>query len=114
MMDKKRRHLLTGILSYLCILVLVPLLLISPRQRDDFIRFHLRQGLALFFVELIAWLLFEMLIRLPLLGLPFSALWSVLQFVFLIVTIVAIVQAVKGKRWKIPFVSEFSGMFNLR
>ena len=113
-MSKKDRHLMTAILSYLSVLVFIPLLIISPRDRDAFIRFHLRQGLALLTVEILAWFAFILLTQLPVLGMPFSYLWHILQFVFLFVAIVAIIKAVNGEYWKIPFVSEFSDIWKLR
>ncbi len=78
-------------LSYVSILFIIPLLL---KKDSDFCQFHARQGLIIF--------LFNWLFFIP--G---------LNLIFLIIVVVSIVKTVDGKKWKIPFVYEWSKKFNI-
>jgi len=78
-------------LSYISILFVIPLLL---KRDSEFCQFHAKQGLVLF---LFNWMLFI----------------PILNLVFLIIIVVSIVKAVDGKKWKIPFIYEWSKKFNI-
>jgi uncharacterized membrane protein len=93
-------HVLTAICSYLGILVLIPLL--AVKKRDDFIRFHINQGLTLFIVELIAMVGIAVIAMIPFIGWMISMLGWLIYLAFVIVSIVAIVKALAGEQWKIP------------
>ncbi|MEX2054675.1 MAG: hypothetical protein WD972_00695 [Candidatus Andersenbacteria bacterium] len=91
---------LFAVLSYLLILVVVPLFV---KRNDPFIQFHAKQGLVIligFILSLIAaqWL--------PSVG-------SLLFIVLLIVDMIALVQALLGRRWKIPLIGELAQKFNI-
>ncbi len=105
-------QMMSAILSYLGILVLIPLLAI--KNRDEFSNFHIRQGIVLFAVEVI----------LMVVGMAFGALFWVIGFMFswiltlvwlvlLIVSVVAIIKAIQGEKWSIPVVSNFTSMVNI-
>jgi uncharacterized membrane protein len=94
-------HTLTAIFSYLSILVLIPLL--AVKKRDEDIRFHLSQGLTLFIFELIVCVCLMILSSVPLLGWFFSAISTLVTILFLVVSIIAIVKALSGEKWKIPY-----------
>lgn len=87
-------QLVTAIFSYLGILVFIPLLLYD--KRDDFMRFHLRQGLAFFAVELLLMLITWMLWLL-------EPLTHVLQIIVFIAALIALVKAVLGQKWNVPY-----------
>ncbi|MFH2063016.1 MAG: hypothetical protein ABIJ46_02565 [bacterium] len=90
---------LMAALSYVGILFLVPLL--YPKK-DEEIRFHLRQGVVVFIVDVlvsfVAWI--------PLIG------WS-LALVMLLVSIYGFIQAWQGERWEIPFLHQYAEKINL-
>ncbi len=99
---------LTAILSYLGILVLIPLF--AVKKRNNFVKFHLQQGMNLFIIELIlmigTWII-------SLLYIPFYQFYGViylLQMVLWIVllvigilSLVALFKAIQGNLWKVPF-----------
>lgn len=85
-------------ISYVSILCLVSLLL---KKDNQFIQFHAKQGVVLLIAEIILW--FVNII--PFFG---YAIWRALSLVFLIVSIVGIVNAWKGKYWKLPLFSEYA------
>lgn len=85
-------------LSYIGILCLVPLL---TRKNSEFCQENGRQGLVLFFVEVI----FFCINIVPLLG---QLIWFLAAAVCLILSIIAIVNTLQGKYWEIPFLGEYA------
>jgi uncharacterized membrane protein len=91
-----------ALLSYLGILIIVPL--ISPSKDDPFVKFHVKQGLVL----IILWIVASMLAAVPVIGL-FS------MFVYLgcfILMILGIMNAASGKMKELPFVGHLAMHFN--
>lgn len=87
-------------LSYVGVLLLVPLLV---RKDDPFVQFHLKQGIVL--------------LGGLILGL-FAVLWiaavgNIVVLLLLIVDIVGLVQALLGRRWRIPLVGMVTDRFTL-
>lgn len=98
-----------GVLSYIGILVLIPLL--AGDKRSEYVKFHLNQGFALFIVSKIIDLLsgswvwgLHSLIEFD--GSWFSGLFDVLDLACFILMIVGIVSACKGERKEIPFIGQ--------
>jgi len=87
-----------AILSYLSVLCLIPILM---KKDDEFVRFHSRQGLMLFTLE-IGLMIINII---PFLG----------QLIYLfgmlacgIISIIGVVQVLQGNKWKIPVVGEWA------
>jgi uncharacterized membrane protein len=90
-----------AILSYMQLLVIIPLVL---KKDNDFVHFHTKQGLVL----LLAWLVGMALGMLDFLVWP-----SIVLMLFLVgVPVAAIVQVLKGKKWEIPVVSGIADRLN--
>ena len=83
-------------IGYVWVLCLVPLLL---KRKSNFAQFHAKQGLILFIIEVLGWLV-------PGIG------W-ILVFIAGILAIVGIVMALDGKYWKMPFLYQFVEKLNL-
>jgi len=98
-------EMMTAILAYLGILVVIPLLAIEKKQRNDFIKFHLEQGLNLFLIEIIIWIVLVIisLISLGILAFLIPIFW----ILTLIIVIVAIVKATQGNKWEIPVIGKW-------
>ncbi len=88
-------------LSYLGILVLIPLLV---KKDSKFAMEHAKQGLVLFIIEMILWVINFI----PVLG---QILWIVVGIVLLIVSLMGLIYALQGKFWKIPFVYDWAQNF---
>jgi uncharacterized membrane protein len=88
-------------LSYLSVLVFIPLLLGGVGTEYD--RHHLRQGLALFVVGVLASL--AAWIWLP--------LWALMNAALLVVSVYGCVQAVQGKRWVAPVIGRYAAKIKL-
>ena len=92
-MDKETK--LYAFLAYCSLLCLVPLL---KKQDDDFLLFHGRQGLALFLCEMAV---FVASILLPWLMQPFL-------FIFGVLSLLGMIKALKGQKFKLPFIFSLS------
>ncbi len=88
-------------LSYLGILVLIPLL--SGAKNDPFVKFHIKQGLVL----LICWVVGSFLIWIPIIGQLFVGLPLLILF------IIGLVNALSGKESELPVVGKFAAKFNV-
>ncbi|MBI4021768.1 MAG: hypothetical protein HY372_00240 [Candidatus Andersenbacteria bacterium] len=91
---------LMAALSYVGVLVLVPILV---RKDDPFVRWHAQQGMVLLAGIILALL---------------AAAWiavvgNVLFLLLLIADIIALVQALLGRRWKIPVIGHLAEQFRI-
>lgn len=80
-------------LSYVWILCLIPLL----GSKDEFVKFHAKQGFVLFLIELVLILVGWI----PLVG------WLA-SLIVVLVAIIGIIKALNGERWEIPYVYNLS------
>ena len=83
----KSKETLIPALCYVWILWALPLL---TKDKDEFTKFHMRQGLALFLVSLVSWF--------------FPPLW----FLYIIVVVIAFIKAYQGEKWEIPLIIEIA------
>lgn len=92
-----------AILAYLGILIVVPFL--TEAKNDPFVKFHIKQGLSLIILEVIA--MFVNIV--PVLG------WIVgffLWLVILIFIIMGIMNAASGKQKELPLIGGLAKNFN--
>jgi fumarate reductase subunit D len=87
-----------AILSYLWVLCLVPVLM---KKDDKFTRFHAKQGLMLFIIEVALGIIGIV----PRLG---AFLSSVGLIICAVISVIGIVQVLLGREWKIPFVHDWA------
>ncbi|MBD3426265.1 MAG: hypothetical protein GF409_03420 [Candidatus Omnitrophica bacterium] len=87
-----------AILSYLWILCLIPVLM---KKEDRFVRFHARQGLMLFIVEVGI----GILSIIPYLG---GVIYIVGMLVCGLLSLAGIVNVLMGNEWKMPVISEWA------
>lgn len=84
-------------LAYVGILFVVPLFM--PGKKSAFLLFHVRQGIVLFVVE-------ALLAAIPLFG------WMLIA-VPIIASVYALLQAMAGKQWELPFLGKYAKRINL-
>ncbi len=96
-MDSTRR--LMAALSYLNVLFLVPLLF---AKKDEFVKFHLKQGIVLFAAYVVA----SAVVWFPFVG------WMIALFL-LAVSIYGFLQALSGKEWKLPYIGDYASRIRL-
>ncbi|MDD4995283.1 MAG: DUF4870 domain-containing protein [Patescibacteria group bacterium] len=85
-------------IGYLCILFLVPLF---AAKSSPFAQFHAKQGLVLFVVWVIVWVV----TLIPILGWIIGFFGTILLAV---VSLIALIKALQGEAWEIPFVADFA------
>lgn len=90
--------------KFLAAISYIPLLFIvtfAVASESDFAKAHAKQGLILFIVEVINWILS----LIPFIGFIFRYLVGAVLF---IIAVIAFVYAVTGNYWKIPFIGDLS------
>lgn len=99
------------ILSYLGILSLIPYFA-KKDDPDQEIRWHAKNGLGLFLVELAIWIVFLVLgfaLRSSAsLGCLTGTVQCIVWIGFLAISIICIVKAMSGQRFRIPVVTDFA------
>ncbi len=85
-------------ISYLGVLCLVPVIL---KIKSDYVRFHTRQGLILFIVEIISILIWVV----PFIGWIIGFVGWIICFIF---SLAGLVNGIAGREWKMPFLSKFT------
>lgn len=93
-----------AILCYLGILVLIPLL--TEAKNDPFVKFHIKQGLAL----LIAWVITWVVGVIPVIGGLIGIIVSIVLFVLFII---GIINAASGKETELPIIGKFGESFKI-
>jgi uncharacterized membrane protein len=92
-----------AILAYLGILIVIPFL--TEAHKDPYVKFHLKQGLALIIMEIVA----MFIIAIPILGWIASPILWLASLVFIII---GIMNAASGKMKELPFIGQFARNFN--
>src|SRR6185436_11654524 len=95
------KNIAMAILSYIGPLVIVSYL---TAKDDPFVKFHIKQGLVLFIIEIAVWVLSGMLW-------PLWMLLRLINLATLILSIVGIINASQGKEKELPLVGGFSKNF---
>jgi uncharacterized membrane protein len=102
---KKDTDTLFLVLAYIGPLGLIPYL---TADGNDYIKWHARQGLTLTGVWIVASVVFNTIARLPGLRWAFATLAPLISLAFIAIVVVAIMKAVAGERWRIPFVADIA------
>ncbi|HLJ74105.1 MAG TPA: DUF4870 domain-containing protein [Thermoanaerobaculia bacterium] len=95
------------VLSYLGIFCLIPLL---AKKDDPEVQWHAKNGLALFIAELI-WVAIRIaliFIHIPALGCGMAVIGCVVWIGFLVLSIMGIIKAVNGQRFRIPILTDMA------
>jgi len=99
----KAVQIIMGIVSYLWILFIIPLL---AMRNDEFVHFHAKQGLVLFLAS-IAVSIFTVI---PFVGWVVGPILHLVLFVF---WIIAIVNVLLRRQWKMPLLGEWAARLDL-
>jgi len=100
---------LFAVLSYFGILVLIPAF---SSRKSGFVRFHANQGLVLLLAETAAWIVGAM-IHAVLLTVSWrlflvASLWNLIWIPLTVLSVMGIVNALKGLRKKLPLIGKFN------
>ena len=101
-----------AILAYLGILIIVPFL--TEAKNDPFVKFHIKQGLAVIVAGIILWVLSFvfaiMTAAVPLLGMLYL-LWPLIFLGLFVVDIIGILNAASGKTKELPIIGSWGDKF---
>jgi uncharacterized membrane protein len=95
---KEEDNKLMGILSYVGVLCLIPLL---TKKDNTFVFFHAKQGMVLFIAEVIT----ALIAAIPLLGWVVAPIISI---IWLILAIIGIVNVLDGKEKELPILGKYA------
>jgi uncharacterized membrane protein len=101
------------VLSYLGILCLIPLL---TKKDDPDVQWHAKNGLCLMLADIAVCIIFGVIgavgAHIPVAGCGIAAvmaaIWCILPIAILVVHVIAMIKAINGQRFRIPFVSDFA------
>ncbi|OGF94685.1 hypothetical protein A2Y47_00725 [Candidatus Giovannonibacteria bacterium RIFCSPLOWO2_12_43_8] len=92
---------LMGILAYLGPFIIVSYIVAKD---DPFVKFHIKQGLVLFVIEVAVWFIGRMFW-------PFWMILNIVNLSVLILAIIGIVNAAHGEEKELPVVGKYSSHF---
>ena len=94
------------VLSYLGILALIPLL---TKKEDPDVQWHAKNGLAMSIAFFVFFIIFNIVAHfIPFLGCALAFIPCAVSIAWLAVTIIAIMKALKGDRFRLPMISDFA------
>ncbi len=99
-----QKNTLMAVLAYIGPLVIVSYL---TAKDDPFVKFHIKQGLVLFVIEVATWFL---------IGSMMYQLWMLVNIInlgTLVLSVLGIVNAVQGHEKELPLVGQFSKYFSI-
>lgn len=99
--EEKAKVNALAILSYLGFLVLIPLLI---EKKDEFVKFHAKQGLVLAIAEIVT----LMISWVPIIG---WLVWTIGSLAWFVLSIIGIVNVVNGKKEHLPVIGQFAEKF---
>ena len=98
-----------GALAYVTFIPAIIFLLVEPYNRSSYVKFHSWQSIFFF----IAWVCVNVVLRVllgvvPFFGLMGLALWPLVGLLFFILWIILLMNAVNGKRFKLPIIGDLA------
>ena len=90
-----------GILAYISILVLVPILV---AKESKFARFHANQGLVLFIASIVSGIIIGILGMFPFIGWIFRLAGAAIEIITIVLMVIGIVNAANGKAKELPII----------
>ena len=90
-----------GVLSYLGILVLIPLF---AAKNSPFARFHCNQGIVLALAEVLAGIVLGIARNLPLIGWIFRLVGGLASILWIVLAVIGIVNAINGRAKELPII----------
>jgi uncharacterized membrane protein len=96
-----------AIFAYLWILIVIPFL--TNEKNDPFVKYHLKQGLALIVFDVVGWLVSVAIGWFPIIG------WLIVWLFWiasLVLVIIGIVNVLNGQEKELPLIGQYAKKFN--
>jgi len=84
------------------------LIFILLEKENQFVRFHAMQSIVTFGAFTVLWMILQILMRVPFIGVIFWLLYIISGILALVLWIVLIVKTYQGNRYKLPIVGDFA------
>ena len=97
-----------GGLAYVTFIPALIFLLVEPFNKNPYVRFHSWQSIFLIIAWIAADVVLIILGHIPFIGLINLILWPLVALGFLILWIIALINAVNGKRFKLPILGDLA------
>ena len=104
-MNKKPNAI--AIFAYLWILIVIPFL--TDSKNDPFVKYHLKQGLALLIFDIVGWVVAMFIGWLPIIGWLIVLLWWLASLVFVIM---GIMNVLAGQEKELPLIGQYAKHFS--
>lgn len=101
MANSNQKNKVMGVLAYLGVLIIIPILV---AKNEPFVKFHIKQGLVLLVIEVVAWVA----------AMAIWPLWLILWLVKLIIfvfVVLGIINVIQGKEKNLPWVGSYARYF---
>lgn len=97
-----------GMLAYVTIIPAIVFLLVSPYNRNRFIRFHAWQCIFLAIAWTVLWMALSIFVHIPVLGWLSVLIWPLVGLGGFILWIVLLLKANQGQMYKLPFIGDMA------
>jgi uncharacterized membrane protein len=97
-----------GGLAYITFIPALIFLLVEPFNKNPYVRFHSWQSIFLTIAWIAADVVLIILGHMPFIGLINLILWPLVALGFLILWIIALINAFNGKRFKLPILGDLA------
>jgi len=97
-----------GMLAYVTIIPAIVFLLVSPYNRNRFIRFHAWQCIFLVIAWTVLWMGLSIFVHIPLLGWLSFLIWPLVALGGFILCIVLLLKANQGQMYKLPVIGDMA------
>ena len=95
-----------AIFAYLWILIVIPFL--TDAKNDPFVKFHIKQGLALLIFDVVGWIVAAAIGWFPVIGWIIVWLW---WLVSLVLVLVGIINVLNGNEKELPLIGQYAKNF---
>lgn len=99
-----------GALAYVTLIPAIIFLLVEPYNRNSFVRFHSWQCIFLCIAALCINVALSIVLGIALAFSPYvhAMLWPLIQLAWLVIWIVCLLNAINGKRFKLPLIGDLA------
>ena len=94
--------------AYITIIPAIIFLLVAPYNQNPKVKFHCWQSICLGVAWVAVWIVLGIVGAIPFLNLVDIILMPLVGLVFLVVWLIAMIQAFQGKRFNLPFISDLA------
>jgi uncharacterized membrane protein len=100
-----------GAIAYITFIPAIVFLVLPPYNASSYVRFHAWQSILMTVAAVVIDIVLAIVLGIALVFLPFflhTLLWSLIELAWLAIWVVCVVQALNGKRFKLPIIGDLA------